>query len=740
MQQYVGIELENRYLLKQVVDAGSFGAVYDAVDQKFDSRVAIKILFESHVDSHAFRSEALLARRFRHPNVVEVFEFGVDSEHGVAYIVMEFLQGTRVDQLIAESDCEPHLFDRFVDQIGSALDTAHSRQLVHRDLKPQNVMLVDRGQPTERFVLLDLGVATKTDSMTTLRNQALDGAMSPQYASPEQIKRKEVDYRSDVYSFGTILYEWLTGQPPFTSDNLLGLANAICRDTPVRPCELTDQPIHPEVEEVVLQCLAKNPARRPESIGEVRTRILDVVESPRRISGDASSSGDTSSGGELVETTEEPSAAAHARTLVPSSEDSFGTTLKVPTAPQRDAPTWQKSRRRTSPLWFLFAAILCVLGVAAALFFNRANAIQLVTPASIEVPAGGETTATLKLIGTDSSNEGLRLEFIDVPEWLKISAPPMPVQSDSVRITLHGALQPEAETATVKIQATHGERTTESAVDVRLAPPVIWLPKGFQPVGQELVRSRAHDVTVYREISRQRGDQVMVFVLVASPEKLPPFYVMTDKVWNALLLQFATANPRIFPPVPDRTQWRQGAMANGEPLGVEHNPMLPTMNLTAFEAHDLAQWIGGSTAHLPTVEQWDVAAGLERWRNGGLPETAWKDGPFKTSTGRSEVAVGLRPFGPRAVGTSADDISPFGCRDMAGNGLELTASLIGNARVPDCNEDAWVQTRGRSYQADSPLEWNELEASARADYPDGIEAGGRNPNIGFRVVVEISDH
>lgn len=736
MRSYEGLQLDSRYELKRAVDAGNFGAVYDAVDQKFDSRVAVKVLYHSSVDSAAFRSEALLARQFRHPNVVEVYEFGVDDEHDLAYIVMEFLDGCRVDELVAEPHPDQRLFCKFVDQIGSALTSAHSRGLVHRDLKPQNVMLVDRGEATERFLLLDLGVASKANARATLRNSDLDGALSPQYASPEQIEGREVDYRSDIYSFGTVLYEWLTSRPPFQSDQLLALANAILTQEPPRLIDVTDREINAEVETIILTCLKKAPELRPESIAEVRAGILSAMQPDVHplpgVSPDPAS--------RPAATQSTPAAA---ETLHPG-ENPTTESLNHPsprparnTHRQHEPVRRHRSRSRGSRTPGILIAVAVLLAASVAIWksFPTAAPLELDLPDSVRVISGTTVRVVIQLNGS-AVDSGVHLELANVPDWLHVELPTLPVTAQTIELTLRSDLRPRADSATLAVRASSGQIALRENVVVELAAPEIWVPPGFSPVGDELVRSRVHDRVVYSRISRELGSEQVHFVLVIPDGALPPFYVMRDKVWNKLLQSCASRSPERFPATADGQGWRAGALAGGSYIGIQEHPQLPVMGLNAFQAHLIAECIGGAGAHLPTVAQWDCAAGLPAYRSGLLSQTPWALGPYQIPEAGEEpgVAVGLRATGPRPVGVSADDITSSGCRDMAGNGREWTSSLMNSTgTVPDCSDHAVVRLRGRSYQAKTPLRWTDLEQMV-----DAVDAAEGSPTCGFRVVLEIS--
>lgn len=608
-------------------------------------------------------------------------------------------------------------------------------------------MLVDRGRSTERFVLLDLGVASKTDSLTTLRNKALDGAMSPQYASPEQVQSKEVNFHSDVYSLGTILYEWLTGKPPFQSEQLLGLVNAIANLEPAYPSEVTDREIHPDVEAVVLQCLHKNPTRRPESVDEVRRRILQAM-APEALSDTGVSGLPAVTRQADTEAISNPSA----QTLNPPttvSEDAIATDKNPPS--QRQAPTWQGSSEQTKTThsssgssWWKYAVGLggfCLATVAITFLLPTPAAVQITLPPVVEVPAGNQITTAATIVG-EPSELILEFEVADAPDWLTVEVPPESISASSATIRMTAQLVAEAADADITLIVHDGDTKIQQTMTVRLLPPTVWVPEGFTAVGNSLVDVRAKDVVVPSIINKRIGDDDVRFLLITPENRRTPFYVMENKVWNKLLLAYADKTEKL-PSIPENSRdgWRMGAMTlDGEleePIGIIGPDVarLPVMNLTAFQAHELAQWLGGASAHLPSATEWDVAAGLESRTSKSLDE-AYSVGPYRRTSNRPDVAVKCRN-GPRAVGESKDDVSPFGCRDMAGNGEELTRSTDSGQDVPRCAKQANVYTRGRDYADPVPLTWDDLDLAHRPGTASTIPADTPDPKIGFRIVIDI---
>jgi serine/threonine protein kinase len=269
----VGRTLLDKYRIDALVGLGGMGAVYYAYHSGIDRRVAFKILQPNIAlsDEHVvemFEREAKLAGRLSHENVADVKDAGRTDE-GLAYIVMEWLEGRTLDE--EQSRLGRFSFGRaagIARQIAAALGEAHRKHVVHRDLKPGNIMLIDSPLRRDHVKVLDFGIGkaleeTKAGSMVSIV------VGTPHYASPEQLTiGGRIDGRSDIYSLGVILYRMLGGKPPFNSPSM---GEVIQMQLTAEPAPLfTLRPeTPPAVERLVNSMLAKDPARRPQSAVEV---------------------------------------------------------------------------------------------------------------------------------------------------------------------------------------------------------------------------------------------------------------------------------------------------------------------------------------------------------------------------------------------------------------------------------------------------------------------------------------
>lgn len=267
-----------RYELVSELGRGAMGIVYRARDPKIGREVAVKtIKLGDHADANEigelrqrlFR-EAQSAGRLSHPGVVTIYD--VDEQDGLAYITMELVEGRRLSDFGAESlgDEEKFAFaSELVERVGSALDYAHGRGIVHRDVKPSNIMVTDDG-----IKIMDFGVARIASSQLTHTGTVVG---TPNYMSPEQVRGDVVDGRSDQFSLGVLVYELLTGEKPFEGDGIATTFYNIVHIEPVAPRRL-DPAILPAVEAVVLRALAKDPADRFDSCSAFTQAFIAAAE------------------------------------------------------------------------------------------------------------------------------------------------------------------------------------------------------------------------------------------------------------------------------------------------------------------------------------------------------------------------------------------------------------------------------------------------------------------------------
>ncbi len=262
--------LAGRYEVLEMLGEGGMGAVYKARDQELDRMVAIKVIRPELAGRpeilRRFKQELILARKVTHRNVIRIFDLGQAGP--LRFITMEYLQGQDLKHHIKEKGRVPHRdAAEIVKQIGLALEAAHAEGVVHRDLKPHNVMMESSG----RIVVMDFGVARSMESPGMTQTGAVMG--TPEYMSPEQAKGEKVDTRSDLFTLGVIFYELLTGQSPYKAETAMGTLLKRIQERARPPIEV-DGTVPAEVSDIVTKSLARETTERYQTASEM-LRDLD---------------------------------------------------------------------------------------------------------------------------------------------------------------------------------------------------------------------------------------------------------------------------------------------------------------------------------------------------------------------------------------------------------------------------------------------------------------------------------
>jgi tRNA A-37 threonylcarbamoyl transferase component Bud32 len=270
-----------KYVLDSVIGTGAIGIVFKASHRDLGRTVAIKVLNPRYRDDPdllaVFRTEARAASQLEHPNVARVYDYGQESD-GLVYIVMEYLSGYTLGSVLAAR--RTLTVSRAIDvmmQVCAGLSAAHDRDIVHRDVKPDNVVLVpaqdDEGHPVEIVKVCDFGIA----ALGTAQTGEGAAAGTPEYMAPEQTTGSAVQPSADVYACGVVLYEMLTGQVPFTADQAYRILMKHRSEAPRRPSSI-DASISPKLEAVVLRCMEKAPDRRYQSARELRVELRKLAD------------------------------------------------------------------------------------------------------------------------------------------------------------------------------------------------------------------------------------------------------------------------------------------------------------------------------------------------------------------------------------------------------------------------------------------------------------------------------
>jgi serine/threonine-protein kinase len=254
-----GSKLQGRYLLHDEVAAGAMGTIYSATDERLGRQVAVKIpraeLRSEENFLERFRREALAAASLSHPNVASVFDYG--EENGQPFIVMELVNGRDLARILTEGPLAAERAIWIASQVCSALQHAHGIGIVHRDVKPGNVIVCE--EEGDRVKVTDFGIAHATGDMTLTATGSLFG--TPQYLSPEQAQGERATSRSDIYSLGIVLFEMLTGQPPFVGDNAVTVALRHVNEEIPAPSSINPK-LSPELDALVANATAREPGQR----------------------------------------------------------------------------------------------------------------------------------------------------------------------------------------------------------------------------------------------------------------------------------------------------------------------------------------------------------------------------------------------------------------------------------------------------------------------------------------------
>ncbi len=431
-----------RYELTHLIARGGMAQVYRAMDRQLERPVALKVLFpELSIDRtfvERFRREAQAAANLSHPNIVPVFDWGEDD--GSYFIVMEYVEGRPLSAVLRDPQPLP---PREIATIGagvaSALAFAHRHGVIHRDVKPGNVLITPEGD----VKVTDFGIARAVNTEESLtQTGAVMGTAA--YFSPEQAEGKGVDSRSDIYSLGVVLYEMAVGRPPFTGDSPVAVASKHVRDMPVLPRE-ANPTVPPALEAVVMKAMAKNPDDRYGSAEELRADLLRFADGRPVEAGDP---GVTSM-----------MAAVGATQAVPTTT---GRTTAIPAGAARPPSREDLERkRRTRNLIILLVLLLVALAVIAYFLLRSVGVFgsNVSVPDVVGLPVS-QATQTLQ---NDHLTVGSQtVETSNTTKGDVVSTNPKAGASVSKNSTVHLVVSGGPNIPTVVVPSVTGKQLTQA--------------------------------------------------------------------------------------------------------------------------------------------------------------------------------------------------------------------------------------------------------------------------------------
>jgi serine/threonine protein kinase len=491
------------YIVRHKLGEGGMGSVYFAEHPAIGKRVALKVLHPDFVSDpeivSRFFNEAKAVNDIQHPNIIDIVDFGTvpaatPADRDLVYFIMEYVEGVTLTALLKrEAPLDPERAVTIALQIADALAASHSKGVVHRDLKPDNVMLVSRGRQRDFVKLLDFGIAKLTDAAVRTHRTRTGTVMgTPQYMSPEQCDgHGRIDHRSDIYALGIVLYQMLTGRVPFGGEGLGEVLIQQMTRSPLAPSRIAPHVPEP-IELVVLKALEKRPDDRFQQADDMILALQDPVKYI------AAHGGPT---GFLVSPVVREPAAAGSPTVAASTASA---SRQVPTTMSGSASQLVSMppvpTRTRFPVGFALAVVGFVVAVAAGVIFqgHGPTLSPATRPASVSTP--------------------------DPPPAAAPTAPVQPISPISPIRPLP-ATAPVAKPTPSPAMRLHIETDPKGALVI-----IDGVTRGITPYDDEIPR---RDVPIeltltkpgYRSVTRQiayEGAVVVSFSLEPSPRPTPP--------------------------------------------------------------------------------------------------------------------------------------------------------------------------------------------------------------------------
>jgi serine/threonine protein kinase/formylglycine-generating enzyme required for sulfatase activity len=728
-----GHVLFERYLVERQLGEGGMGTVWLVRHLEFDSERALKLIVSGIANDHQararFKREARIMDRLNHPNAVRVYDARMGED--LAFIEMEYVRGKSLKELLVPGVTMPLTWVKdLLDQLCDVLQAANDEGIIHRDIKPPNLMLVEGREPgTKRLKLLDFGIAKIREVSDDVRTVTGNFMGTPLYSSPEQIIGEKVDSRSDLYSVGLILYELLTGQRPFGGS----VNSLIYKHTMVAPppfAELNPNADVPaEVERVVMKCLAKSPADRPQSPRELSAMFNYAIASTKTTlppsptpESQATPPKVTTPTWGLEETVGDPSwSEVHKTELAPP--DPGGDTDFSVTPRPKPLPATPPSRLPALLYFVGITLTILVLALFSLLALRRPDLLPWRSPGDGGVILDGKKKPTP--IDPEIKKwlehwDGRGYHVVNNEGGTRPSWPNTLQMEDGLRFhrTLGGIYLPEGYKPGDDTDPVDGRPRTLTHENwgtfVRIAG-------GRFPMG-------CIDESIPAQDDPTRP---------AHPVSLSGFYMQTTEVTNGQMERYLEGVGSDVCPLWKNKFIKLKRYGLTDDQTRKHPAVGISWHIAAIYARKRGGW-------LPTEAQWEYAARsrgqdfLHVWDRNGSPKGALSQLANLNTNGATE-------WGTAEVGSFPDDLTAQGVYDMTGNVREWcrdvwkrydpsTQQALDPQFPPDRSGHPEVKmvVRGGSYQS-SP------EAGQTTNRDDPRPRDEVTPELGFRIVIECPE-